>query len=138
MKTDYRLALGIPAMVVLASVGGYGALVLAGLPRELAFNSTTVALVIGVVAILRGIRRAPQKTWSLELGGLLAVLVAVAALALRAISLASSGGPLFYFTVVSSGGLAFVARRMVQRMARKAASAADQQPAPQPDAPPLD
>jgi hypothetical protein len=135
METDYRLALGVPAGLVAGSILPYYLLVAVGIDRELALDSVTVTVAIAAVAILRGVHQAPLRTWSLELGGLLATLIAAGTLALRAISLASSAGPLFYFAVVSSAALAYAAHRILRRMARSATKGADPQPTPPPDGP---
>lgn len=127
IKTEYPVVLGMPAALLLGAVAGYVVLVAIGLDRERALDYATVTVAIGGLAALRGIHRGAHRTWSFELGGLLALLAAVGALALRSISLASSRGPLFYFTVVSAGGLAFAALRLARGMTRWAARGADSQ-----------
>ena len=126
IETDYRIALGVPAALMAAPTVAYFGGILVGIDRELALDSATVAIAIAGLAILNGLRQAPQKSWSLQLGCLLAVLISVGALALRAISLASSRGPLFYFTLASSAGLAYVAHRIVRGMVRSGFTGADQ------------
>lgn len=75
-------------------------------------------VVFATLAILRGVHQAPIKTWSLEFGGLLAVLVAVIALGLRTISLLSNPGPLLLITAIATVGMAHVAHRMRRRVFR--------------------
>ena len=138
IKTDYRLAFVIPAAFVVGLVMGYFGLVIAGLERERVLDGVTISLAIGPLALLRGVSRVPQRTWPVGLGVLLVVLLSSAALALRSVSLAPSGGPLFYFTIVSSSGLGYIGIRILRRMTREAASGADHQPAPPHDGSPLD
>jgi hypothetical protein len=138
IRVEYLTVLGLPVGMVLGLLAAYWLAVAVGVDRELALDSVTVALVLGVVSMLRGLHKVPDKTWSLEFGTLLAVVVAVGALALRSISLVSSRGPLLYFTLVSQVCLVYVARRIVRDMARWAASGADARPAPPRDAPPRD
>jgi len=140
-KVEEHLILLLPsAVLVLGSLLGYGLLVVNGVDRERALDSVTVALVFSVVAMLRGFRSVPHKNRSLEFGAVIGVLVAVSALTLRSVSLAlsSSIGPLLYFTLLSSFGLAYVARRMLRGITRWATSGADTQPTPPREAPPRD
>lgn len=125
IETDYRIALGVPAALLCAPAAAYYGGILAGVDREVALDSATVAVAIAAIAILRGIKQSPHRAWSLDLGGLLAMLIAIGALALRSIALASSRGPLFYFTLTSSAVLAYVAHRFVRRLMRFAASGSD-------------
>jgi len=120
IQTNYRIALGVPLALLAAPAAAFFGGLLAGVDRQVAIDSATVAVAIAAVAILRGIRQSPHTNWSLEVGGLLAVLISVGALALRSVSLASSRGPLFYFTLASSGALAYVAHRIVRRLIRSA------------------
>ncbi len=121
-KLDYGLVFGLPGVFVLGSLLSY--LALLGVGRELAQDAVTVALPIGAVALLSGIREARRRTsssakvLSLDLGGLLGILLVVIALALRTISLASDSGPLFYFTLACSSVFAYVAYQLAQRIAR--------------------
>jgi hypothetical protein len=119
IETHYVTALGIPTALVLALVSGYYLLVFAGLDEELALDSATIAVTICALAVLRGIHEAPQRTWSLEFAGLLTMIIAIAALATRSISLASSPGPLFFFTIASSVVLGFIALRILRNLNRR-------------------
>lgn len=138
IKTDYLPAFAIPAAFVVGLMMGYFGLVIAGLERERVLDGLTISLAIGPLALLRGVSRVPQRTWPVELGALLVVLLSSAALALRSVSLAPSGGPFFYFTTLSASGLGYIATRTMRRMTRGAASGADQQPAAPHDGSPLD
>jgi hypothetical protein len=118
IKADYRVALGVPAVIAVGPVAGYCVLAIAGVGRELALDSATVGVAITALGILRGIHQAPQHTWSLEFGGMLGVVVAIIALMARSISLASNPGPLFFFAIASSAVLGYVLHRMLRRLAR--------------------
>jgi hypothetical protein len=124
-RAELFLALGVPGALVLGSALAYYGLLLAGVDREGAFDNATVALPIMVAAILHGVHRSRGRSWLLEVGGLIAVLVATAALALRSISLASSKGPLFYFSLVSASTLAYVAHRLLRATVRRSGAPSD-------------
>jgi hypothetical protein len=124
-KLNYPVVFGVPAAFVASMVVAYFVLVMAGFGRERALDCVSVALVISVLAFIRGVRRVPQRILSVELGVLLAILLSSAALALRAVSLAPAPGPLFYFSTVSSAGLGYIAARFMRRMMREIASGAD-------------
>jgi hypothetical protein len=126
-KVNYPVVFGVPAAFVASMVVAYFVLVLAGFERERALDCVSVSLVISVLAFLRGVRRVPHRILSVELGVLLAILLSSGALALRAISLAPARGPLFYFSIVSSAGLGYMAIRFMRRMMREVASGADPQ-----------
>ena len=116
---DLVVVLGIPGALVLGVVLAYWACVLAGADHERALDTQIVALPIMVAAMLLGIRRSGGTSWAMELGGLVAVLLASVVLGLRAISLVSSLGPLFFYALVSSTLLVYVARRIGRRMVKK-------------------
>jgi len=130
IKTDYRVVFALPASFVTSMVIVYFTLVTSGFERQRALNILTIALVGGVLSLLRIVSRVPERTGSAELGMLVLLLLGTAALALRSISLAHTAGRLFYFTVLSQGGLAYFAIRIMRRMKRRAVSGANQRPTP--------
>jgi hypothetical protein len=130
VKTDYRVAFALPASFWAAMVVVYLTLVNSGFDRERALDILTIALVLGMVALLRGTHRVQEPTGSLEFGVLVVVLLGTAALALRSLSLVRSAGPLFFVTFVSQGGFAYVAIRIMRRIKRRAVSSDSEQAAP--------
>lgn len=126
-KINYPIVFGVPTAFAASMALAYFVLVMAGFERERALDCMSVALVISVLAFLRGVTRVPYRILSVELGVLLVILLSSGALALRSISLAPARGPLFYFSIVSSAGLGYIAVRFMRRMMREVASGADPQ-----------
>jgi hypothetical protein len=124
-RAELLVVLGVPCALILGSALAYYGLLLAGVDREGALDNATVALPIMVAAILHGVHRSRGTSWSLDMGGMMAVLVAVAALALRSISLASSRGPLFYYSLASASTLAYVAHRFLRAMVKRRGTRSD-------------
>ena len=134
-KVNYPIVFGVPTVFAASMVVVYFALIMAGLERERALDSMNVALVISVLAFLRGVTRVPYRILSVELGVLLAILLSSGALALPSISLLHARGPLFYFSIISSAGLGYIAVRFMRRMMREVAGGADAPGTPPPNGP---